>query len=77
MPRAPSPGADSARLGLFRVADGGTILLDEIGELEAMAHAKLLRVLQEGELRPVGEDHPVRVDVRILAATHRQARQRG
>jgi two-component system response regulator HydG len=52
-------------------------LLDEIGELEAMAHAKLLRVLQEGELRPVGEDHPVRVDVRILAATHRQARQRG
>jgi two-component system response regulator HydG len=64
-------GAHRARLGLFREADGGTLLLDEIGELEAATQAKLLRVLQEGEVRPVGEERPVRVDVRIVAATHR------
>jgi two-component system response regulator HydG len=64
-------GADKARRGLFREADGGTLLLDEIGELDPHSQAALLRVLQEGEVRPVGEAHPVRVDVRLLAATHR------
>jgi len=64
-------GAVKSRLGLFREADGGTILLDEIGELPAAVQAKLLRVLQEGEVRPVGEDQPVKVDVRVIAATHR------
>jgi two-component system response regulator HydG len=64
-------GAVKARAGLFREADGGTLLLDEVGELDASAQAKLLRVLQEGEVRPVGEDRAHKVDVRILAATHR------
>jgi two-component system response regulator HydG len=64
-------GAHKARTGLFREAHGGTLLLDEIGELDPRTQAKLLRTLQEGEVRPVGEDRPVPIDVRILAATHR------
>ncbi|MEO8554581.1 MAG: sigma-54 dependent transcriptional regulator, partial [Kofleriaceae bacterium] len=68
-------GAVKARPGLFREADGGTILLDEIGELPLAIQAKLLRVLQEGEVRPVGEDQPIKVDVRIIAATHRDLLQ--
>jgi DNA-binding NtrC family response regulator len=64
-------GAIRARPGLFGEADGGTLLLDEVGELELGLQAKLLRVLQEGEVRPIGEDKPRKVDVRILAATHR------
>jgi two-component system response regulator HydG len=64
-------GAVRARAGLFREADGGTLLLDEIGELAPGAQAKLLRVLQEGEVRPVGEDRSYKVDIRVLAATHR------
>jgi len=67
-------GAGQARRGLFREAHGGTLLLDEIGELAPNAQAKLLRVLQEGEVRPVGADRPVTVDVRILASTHRDLR---
>jgi len=64
-------GAVRARPGFFGEADGGTILLDEVGELAQGAQAKLLRVLEDGEVRPVGEDRPHRVDVRVLAATHR------
>ncbi|MCY1018749.1 sigma-54-dependent transcriptional regulator [Pyxidicoccus sp. MSG2] len=69
-------GAVRARNGLFREADGGTLFLDEIGELDAATQAKLLRVLQEGEVRPVGEDRAYRIDVRIVAATHRDLAQR-
>jgi len=68
-------GAVKERPGLFREADGGTILLDEIGELAPMTQAKLLRVLQDGEIRPVGEDRSFQVDVRIIAATHRNLLQ--
>lgn len=64
-------GAVRARTGLFREADGGTLLLDEIGELDVGVQARLLRVLQEREVRPVGVERPVTVDVRILAATNR------
>ena len=58
-------------MGLFRTADGGTLLLDEIGELPMALQAKLLRVLETGEVRPVGDDKPVAVDVRVVAATNR------
>jgi DNA-binding NtrC family response regulator len=64
-------GATRARPGLFGEADGGTILLDEVGELAAGAQAKLLRVVQDGEVRPVGEERVRKVDVRVIAATHR------
>jgi transcriptional regulator with GAF, ATPase, and Fis domain len=63
-------GATRDRPGRFQLANGGTLLLDEIGELPVELQAKLLRVLQEGTFEPVGSDRPVRVDVRILAATH-------
>lgn len=63
-------GAKSARRGLFAEADGGTLLLDEIGEMPLALQAKLLRVLQEGTIKPVGADQEESVDVRIIAATH-------
>ena len=65
-------GAATERAGLFEEADGGTLFLDEIGELSPRAQAKLLRVLQEGEVRRVGENFPRRVDVRVVAATNRK-----
>ncbi|MEL6707099.1 MAG: sigma 54-interacting transcriptional regulator [Pseudomonadota bacterium] len=65
-------GAGEARDGLFRAADGGTLLLDEIGELPLALQAKLLRVLQEGEVLPLGETTPIAVDVRVVAATNRR-----
>ncbi len=63
-------GADRDRRGRFVTANGGTLLLDEIGDMPLSAQAKLLRVLQEGTFEPVGADRTVRVDVRVLAATH-------
>ena len=63
-------GAGVTRAGLFREADGGTIFLDEIGDVSPGLQSRLLRVLQEREITPVGADIPVRVDVRVLAATH-------
>jgi len=64
-------GADRRRVGLFEAADGGTLLLDEIGEMTPTMQARLLRVLQEGEVRPLGGERMVVVNVRVLAATHR------
>src|SRR5258708_4021433 len=64
-------GALQRRLGRFEVADGGTIFLDEVGELAPHAQVALLRVLQEREFERVGGQHPIRVDVRVIAATNR------
>ncbi|RAU16968.1 sigma-54-dependent Fis family transcriptional regulator [Nitrincola tibetensis] len=64
-------GAKGARKGLLQEANGGTLLLDEIGEMPLTLQAKLLRALQDGSIRPVGQDTEEHVDVRVLAATHR------
>ncbi len=64
-------GAVAARKGRFEAADGGTLFLDEIGEISPAFQAKLLRVLQEGELERVGGSRTIKVDVRLIAATHR------
>ncbi len=64
-------GATRARRGLFREANAGTIFLDEIGDIDASIQNKLLRVLQEREIKPVGGDRPVQIDVRVVAATNK------
>ncbi|QZI73099.1 sigma 54-interacting transcriptional regulator [Pseudomonas protegens] len=64
-------GADRDRPGLFDAANGGTLLLDEIGDMPLSLQAKLLRVLQDGEIRPLGSNDTHTIDVRIIAATHR------
>ncbi|MBN2495062.1 MAG: sigma 54-interacting transcriptional regulator [Deltaproteobacteria bacterium] len=71
-------GASSARKGLFETADGGTLLLDEVGDMSLEMQKKLLRTLQEGEVVPLGSSRVIEVDVRILAATNKdlQARMR-
>jgi DNA-binding NtrC family response regulator len=63
-------GATDERVGLIRAADHGTLFLDEIAELPASSQTSLLRVLQEGEVTPIGGDRPVRVDLRVVTATH-------
>ena len=65
-------GAVGARMGMFQLANGGTIFLDEIGEMPMPLQVKLLRVLQEREIRPVGADRSVKVDVRVIAASNRE-----
>ncbi|HAS88389.1 MAG TPA: sigma-54-dependent Fis family transcriptional regulator [Desulfovibrio sp.] len=69
-------GADNDREGLFMRADGGTILLDEIGDIPLETQTKLLRVLQEGEIRPVGSDSSKKIDVRVLASTNQDLPKR-
>ena len=64
-------GAVSARDGLFKTAGGGTLFLDEIGDMPQPLQVKLLRVLQERKVRPLGSDHDIEIDVRIISATHR------
>ncbi len=68
-------GADTNRKGLFEVANGGTLFLDEVGELDKSVQVKLLRFLESGEIRRVGENDPFRVDVRVVCATHRDLRE--
>lgn len=68
-------GAIEDRLGHIRSAHGGTLFLDEIGELPLTAQAKLLRFLESGEIIPVGESHAVKVDARVIAATHQDLSQ--
>lgn len=68
-------GAETHRKGLFEVANGGTLFLDELGELDRGVQVKLLRFLEAGEIRRVGENDPFRVDVRVLCATNRDLRE--
>jgi len=68
-------GAEKNHVGLFEATDGGTLFLDEIGDMPMSFQVKLLRVLQEKEIRPVGSTQSVKVDVRIIAATHKNLQQ--
>jgi transcriptional regulator with GAF, ATPase, and Fis domain len=68
-------GATDDKRGLFELADGGTLFLDEIGEMPLSLQAKLLRALQEGEIRPVGANKPIHVNVRIVTATNRNLKK--
>ena len=69
-------GAEASRRGKFHAANRGTLFLDEIGDLSTAIQAKLLRVLEDGSVEPVGSDSPVTVDVRVIAASHRDLKAR-
>ena len=71
--RLPAPVSDSA--GVIRTAAGGTLFLDEVGDLPLDVQPKLLRFLQEGEIQPLGEQRPSKVDVRIIAATNTDSKR--
>jgi two-component system nitrogen regulation response regulator GlnG len=73
--RGAFPGANARSPGKFEQADGGTLFLDEVGDMPMEAQTRLLRVLQEGEFTPIGGRQPVKANVRIIAATHRDLRQ--
>jgi DNA-binding NtrC family response regulator len=64
-------GADKAKVGKLKIADGGTVFLDEIGDMKPDLQVKLLRFLQEGEIQPVGANMPIKINVRVVAASHR------
>jgi len=68
-------GADKRKIGLFEEAQGGTLFLDEIGDMDLSLQSKLLRVLQERKIRPVGENKDIDVDVRVVAATHKDIKK--
>jgi Nif-specific regulatory protein len=68
-------GADRDKKGLFELADGGSVFLDEVGEMPLSLQAKLLRVLQEGELRPLGANQSKKVNLRVISATHRNLQE--
>ncbi len=69
-------GADRKRIGRFQEADGGTLFLDEIGEMPMSVQAKLLRILENGEVTPLGSNQPIAVDVRVVSATNREVGER-
>jgi two-component system response regulator GlrR len=73
--RGAFPGAARENQGLFQAADGGTLLLDEIGDMPMRLQVKLLRVLQENAIRPLGVAEPIPVNVRVISATHRDLQQ--
>jgi len=68
-------GADSAKEGLFQAANGGTVMLDEIGDMSSSMQQKLLRVVQEGEVRRIGSNTPVKVDIRLISASNKNLRE--
>ena len=69
-------GAHDRRVGMFQLAEGGTIFLDEIGDISLKTQTKLLRVLQESEIQPLGSENPMKVDVRVIAATNKDLDQK-